>query len=302
MPFDGLGLDEMARRATVSTTVARAVCLLLAVAGPAAGQEIRPTLDKFKETGIVRLGYRETSRPFSFVSSDGQPAGYSIDLCMQIVAAVRQSLRLPALKVVWVVVTPGDRIPKLVKGTIDLECGSTTITFGRMEQVAFSHMIFVDGGSLLATAASGIATVKDLAGRRVGVIPHTTTEKALTGALAGSSVQATVVTVNEVGDGLRGLEEGQLDAYASDRILLAGLLTRARDPAALKLSGEFFSYEPYGLMLRRGDNSFQAAVNRTLSSLYRSGGLVEIYERWFGSFATASPLVRALYRLHSWPE
>lgn len=197
--------------------------------------------------------------------------------------------------------TPADRIPKLVKGTIDLECGSTTITFGRMEQVAFSHMISVDGGSLLATADSGIGTVKDLSGKRVGVIPNTTTEKALAAALAAASVQATVSPVGEHGEGLRGLEEGRLDAYASDRILLAGLLGTAKDPAKLRLSGEFFSYEPYALMLRRGDNAFQAQVNRTLSTLYRSG-LVPIYERWFGPFAAASPLVKALYLLHSWPD
>ena len=169
-----------------------------------------------------------------------------------------ESLKLPGLKVAWVPVTPADRIPKLVKGTIDLECGSTTITFGRMEQVAFSHMISVDGGSLLATADSGIGTVKDLAGKRVGVIPNTTTEKALAAALAGASIQATVIPVAEIGEGLRGLEEGRLDAYASDRLLLAGLLATAKNPAKLRLSGEFFSYEPYGLMMRRGDNAFQA--------------------------------------------
>jgi len=246
----------------VSMRCGLAICVvLLALAGPAAGQEIRPTLDKIKETGILQLGYRETSRPFSFRGSDGQPAGFSIDL----------------------------------------ECGSTTITFGRMEQVAFSHMISVDGGSLLATADSGIGTVKDLAGKRVGVIPNTTTQKALAAALAGASIQTTVIPVAELGEGLRGLEEGRLDAYASDRILLAGLLATARNPAKLRLSGESFSYEPYGLMMRRGDNAFQAQVNRTLSRLYRAG-LVQIYERWFGPFATASPLVKALYLLHSWPD
>jgi ABC-type amino acid transport substrate-binding protein len=218
-----------------------------------------------------------------------------------VAGALRESLKLPGLKVAWMPVTPADRIPKLVKGTIDLECGSTTITFGRMEQVAFSHMISVDGGSLLATADSGIGTVKDLAGKRVGVIPNTTTEKALAAALAGASVQATVIPVAEVAEGLRGLEEGRIDAYASDRLLLAGLLTTARNPAKLRLSDEHFSYEPYGLMMRRGDNAFHARVNRTLSTLYRSG-LVQIYERWFGPFATASPLVKALYLLHSWPD
>jgi ABC-type amino acid transport substrate-binding protein len=266
------------------------------------GQEIRPTLDKFAETGVAALGYRETSRPFSFVGSDGKPAGYSVDLCLTIVDAIRQSSKLPDLKTRWVAVTPGNRIPQLVKGAIDLECGSTTITFSRMEEVAFSHMIFVDGGSLLATTESGIAVVKDLAGKRVGVIPNTTTEKALAGALAGASIKATVVTVNEHGDGLRGLEEGRLDAYASDRILLAGLLKSARDASKLQLSSEFFSYEPYGLMLRRGDNAFQASVDRALSHLYRSGGLVQIYERWFGPFTNATPLVKALYLLHSWPD
>jgi ABC-type amino acid transport substrate-binding protein len=163
-------------------------------------------------------------------------------------------------------------------------------------------MIFVDGGSLLATAQSGINTVKDLGGKRVGLIAHTTTEKALAQALTGAGVpQPTVVKVTEHGEGLRALEDGRIDAYASDRILLAGLLSTAKDPAKLKLSGEFFSYEPYALMLRRGDNTFQANVDRTLSHLYRSG-LVQIYERWFGPYANASPLVKALYLLHTWPD
>ena len=278
------------------------ICVvLLATRGPAAAQEIRTTFDKIKETGVIQLGHRETSRPFSFRDSNGQPAGFSVDLCRHVAAAVGESLRLPALKVAWVPVTPADRIAKLVKGTIDLECGSTTITFGRMEQVAFSHMISVDGGSLLATADSGIATVKSLAGKRVGVIPNTTTEKALSAALTAASVQATVLPVTELAEGLRSLEEGRLDAYASDRLLLAGLLTSAKEPAKLRLSSELFSYEPYALMMRRGDNAFQARVNRTLSTLYRSG-LVQIYERWFGAFDGASPLVKALYLLHSWPD
>ena len=281
--------------------VALVLAVVIAVAHPATSQEIRPTLDKIKETGVIHLGYRETSRPFSFAGADGQPMGYSVDLCGQIVAGLRESLKRPDLKVAWVAVTPGDRIARLVKGGIDLECGSTTITFGRMEQVAFTHMIFVDGASLLATASSGVATVKDLGGKRVGVIPHTTTEKVLAAALAREGVQASVVTLTRHGEGLNALEEGRLDAYASDRVLLAGLRSQARDPAKLALSAEILSYEPYALMLRRGDNAFQASVNRTLSHLYRSG-LVQIYERWFGSFATASPLVKALYLLHTWPD
>ena len=199
-------------------------------------------------------------------------------------------------------VTPADRTTKLVKGNVDLGCESSTITFARMEQVAFSHMIFVDGGSLLATAASGVERVKDLSGKRVGVVPHTTTEKTLAAALGRDSIQAQIVSVSEHGEGLRALEAGQLDAYASDRVLLSGLLARAGNPAKLRLSREYYSYEPYALMLRRGDNAFQVEVNRALSQLYRSGQIVPIYERWFGPFSSASPLVQALYLLHSWPE
>jgi glutamate/aspartate transport system substrate-binding protein len=276
--------------------------LLAVLAGPVAAQEIRPTLDKIKETGAISLGHRETSRPFSFLDADGKPAGYSVDLCLQVAAAVQQHLKLADLKIHWVPATPADRVSKLVKGTIDLECGSTTITFGRMEQVAFSHMIFVDGASLLATAPSGVRGVKDLTGKRVGVIAHTTTDKVLASALGAASVKAQIVNVADHQDGLKGLEEGRLDAYASDHLLLAGLLSAAKDRAKLRLSGEILSYEPYALMMRRGDNAFQAQVNRALSALYRSSAIVPIYERWFGSYTQVPPLVSALYRLHSWPE
>src|SRR5262249_22480408 len=161
--------------------------LLVALAGPAVAQEIRPTLDKIKETGAISLGHRETSRPFSFVDADRKPAGYSVDPCPQGAPALKQHLKLADLTINWVPATPADRVSKLVKGTIDLECGSTTITFGRMEQVAFSHMIFVDGASLLATTASGVQGVKDLGGKRVGLVANTTTEKALAAALNAAS-------------------------------------------------------------------------------------------------------------------
>src|SRR5262249_58793100 len=129
------------------------------------------------------------------------------------------------LKVSWVAVTPGDRIGKLQRGAIDLECGSTTVTFERLLQVAFSRLIFVDGGSVLATASSGIRGVKDLGGKRVGVIPNTTTDKALAGALAALSVKSAIIHVSETREGLQGLAAGRLDAYSSGHLLLAGPLS-----------------------------------------------------------------------------
>jgi glutamate/aspartate transport system substrate-binding protein len=278
------------------------VSTLLALGGVTEAQEIRPTLERMRESGVIHLGHRETSPPFSFLDKDRKPSGYSVDLCRQIVAALRQSPELAAVRDAWVPVTPADRIGKLVKGAVDVECGSSTITFSRMEQVSFSHMIFVDGASLLATAESRIAQLADLGGKRVGVVRATTTEKALAAGLKRLGLQAQVTELSDHAEGLRGLESGQLDAYASDRQLLAGLLAQAKDPGRLRLSGELFSVEPYGLMLRRGDSAFRARVNRALSALYRSGEIVPIYERWFGPWAKASPLVQAMYQLHSIPE
>jgi glutamate/aspartate transport system substrate-binding protein len=145
-----------------------AVGVLALVAAPTGAQEVRPTLDKIKETGVINLGYRETSAPFSFVDKDGKPAGYSIDLCTYVAETIRSTVGLGQIRINWVPETPANRIQQLVRGVTDLGCGSTTITFARMEQVDFSHMTFVDGGSLLATADSGIAAVKDLGGKRVG--------------------------------------------------------------------------------------------------------------------------------------
>lgn len=279
-----------------------ALLLTVMLAGPASGQEARLTLDKIKATGAIAIGYRENSLPFAFLDKDKKPAGYSVDLCLRIATAVQQRLGLKDLKVNWVPVTPSSRIPELVRGSIDLECGSTTITFSRMEQVDFSFLTFVDGGSLLATATSKVTSVSDLGGKRVAVIPGTTTERALAAAMQKSLVNARVVEVSDHAEGLAALENGTADAYASDRVLLAGLLAKAKEPDKLVLSNQLFSYEPYALMIRRGDTAFRVEVNRALASLYRTGEIVPIYEKWFGPFARAGTLIQALYLLQSLPE
>ena len=269
---------------------------------PAGAQEARLTLDKIKATGGIALGYRETSIPFSFLDKDRKPTGYSVDLCSRVAVAIQQRLGLKDLKVSWVPVTPSSRIPELVRGGIDMECGSTTITFTRMEQVDFSFLTFADGGSMLTTTASGINAIADLAGKRVAVIPGTTTERALGAALKKSLVNVQVVEVAEHAEGLAALESGTADAYASDRVLLAGLTQKAKAPAKLRLADIFLSYEPYALMIRRGDTAFRVEVNRVLAGLYRSGEIVSIFERWFGPFARAGNAVQSLYLLQALPE
>ena len=278
--------------------------LALLLAGPAAAQDLEGTLKKVKDTGVLTLGYRENSPPFSFMSpiQKGDPTGYSIDLCRRVAQAVQTRLGLASLQVKWVPVTVADRIAAVTSGKIDLECGSTSITLGRQEQVDFSNMTWVDGGGLLVRSGMGIGGVADLGGRRVGVIPGTTTEKALSEALRKKTVSAQIVPVKDHDEGRDALLAGKLDAYASDRVLLIGLMLTAQEPARLSLADEQLSYEPYGLMLRRGDAPFRLLVNRTLANLYRSDEIVRVYETWFGGIGRPSSVLVLMYVLNAFPE
>src|SRR5262245_12733555 len=278
------------------------VALALLVPGLAPAQELQGTLAKIKASGTITIGFREQSLPFSFLGSDGKPAGYSVDLCQRIAAGIQQQLALPKLDIKWVPVTPETRIPAVVQGTIDIECGSTTNSLSRQEQVDFTHMTFVDGGGLLVLKGSGIAGVQDLGAKRVAVISGTTTDKALREAFQKSLVVAQIISVKDHREGLAALEGNSADAYASDRTILIGLAVTAQDPGQFVLADQYLSYEPYGLMVRRGDAPFRLAVNRVLSHLYRSGEIVAIYARWFGKLGAPSSLLLAMYALHALPE
>ena len=274
----------------------------LTLAAPAQAADLDGTLKKIRTTGTITLGYRDSSRPFSFAGDDGKPAGYSVDLCTRIAASIGKDLGLANLQVKWVKVTVADRIQSVVDGTVDLECGSTTASLSRQEQVDFSLLTFVDGGSLLVTDSSGIRGVATLGGKRVGIIPGTTTEKSLAEALKKHGVTATMVPVKDHAEGVAALDKDAADAYASDRVILIGVGRTSKDPAKLSLVQEFFSYEPYGFMLRRGDAAFRLSVNRALAALYRSGEVVPIYEKWFGSMSTAGQLLGAMYLINGLPE
>jgi ABC-type amino acid transport substrate-binding protein len=280
---------------------ALAVLVALVLAAPAAGQELSGTLKKVKDSGTLVLGYRENSPPFSFVN-EGKPVGYSVDICQRVANSVQQTLSLPNLKISWVPVTVADRMAAVASGRVDLECGSTTMTLSRQEQVDFSQMTWVDGGGLLTRQGAGVTGLSDLGGKRVAVIPGTTTEKALSEALRKRMVSAQIVPVKDHDEGRNALEAGQIDAYASDRALLVGLLLTAKNRDKLALTEEQFSYEPYGLMLRRGDAPFRLVVNRTLATLYRTQEILRIYERWFGGIGRPSNVLLVMYLINALPE
>jgi ABC-type amino acid transport substrate-binding protein len=260
------------------------------------------TLDKIKATNTITMGYREASMPFSFRGDEAKPMGYSVDLCTRVALGIQQQLGLTDLKINWVVVTPANRLDMVAHGNIDLECGSTTNTLARQERVDFSYMTFVDGGSLLVTETANITRLSDVAGKRIAVIPGTTTEKVMAEELQKANITVQIVQVKEHSDGLAALENGSADAYASDKVILIGLALSSKDPTKLMLANQYFSYEPYGLMMRRDDADFRLAVNRVLARVYRTREIVAIYERWFGTFDRTSNLLQAMYLLHSLPD
>ena len=258
-------------------------------------------LDKIKATRTVTLGYSEAAVPFSFLSSDNRPQGYTVDLCKRIAEGIQQQLGLARLDIKWVKVNVDTRIPATMKGAIDIECGSTTHTLSREEQVDFSNMIFVDGGSYLAKARNRMGTIKDLAGKKIMVISGTTTEKVLKAALEQAQITAELIPAKTHAEGFSAVREDRVDAYASDRMILIGLALGAIDAQSYRLSDEMFSYEPYALMLKR-DANFRLAINRELARLYRSGEIMNIYARWYGPLGEPSTLLKSMYFLNALPE
>ena len=278
--------------------VATAGCASMGPGAPPAG-----TLEKIRTTKTIALGYRDSSVPFSYAGPTKEPMGYSVDLCTRVVEDLRRDLKLPDLQVTWVPVSVETRVRALVNGTIDLECGSTTNTLSRQERVDFSLTTFITGASLLALAGSGVSD--QLGAIRIAVIPGTTTEQMVKGVMASMGAgadAAKLVAVKDHADGLAAVVDRRADVYATDRAILMGLVTSASNPRQFALLDRYLSYEPYALMLRRGDPEFRLVVNRSLARLYRSGQVLDIYRRWFGQWGDPSPLTLGMYAVEGLPE
>jgi ABC-type amino acid transport substrate-binding protein len=261
------------------------------------------TLDRIRTAGVVQFAYRDGAAPFSFKDADGRVRGYSVELCERVAAALQKALGLPALKVEWRPVDASTRIDIVASGAADVECGTTTMTLGRMEKVDFSVPIFVDGGSVIVRSNAKLARLSDLKGRRIAVIPGTTTEQALAHELSAAGTPATLVPVKDGQQGIERLIAGQVDGYAGDRIVLTGLRQRmSKASSQLKLLDNDFSYEPYALVLRRDDPDFRLAVNRAVVALYRSGEIDAIFQRWFASLGRPGPLLHAMFYLNQIPD
>jgi glutamate/aspartate transport system substrate-binding protein len=262
-----------------------AACLLTTAAGAQTGgsEGLSPTLANVKKTHVVRLGYRESSPPFSFLDLANRPIGYSLELCEAIVDEIGVEVDAAELRIEYVKVTSDDRIPAVVQNKIDLECGSTTANAERSKQVAFSPLMFVAGTKLMVPKTSTIAAPKDLQGKTVVVTKGTTNEQAMHNIDKKFSLGLNIVTATDHEQSFQTLVEGKADAFATDDILLYGLIARHKAQDRFRVTGEYLSYDPYGIMFRKGEPQLAAVVERTFRKLGSNRDLIPLYNKWFVS-------------------
>jgi glutamate/aspartate transport system substrate-binding protein len=260
--------------------------LLACVAGAGLAQtedspvQLTGTLAKVRASGSITLGYRESSVPFSYVSARGEPIGYSIDLCKLLVDAMGDELgRTIAIK--WQAVTPQTRIAAVASGQVDLECGSTTSNVERQKQVAFSPIIFVAGTKLLVKKGSPIRSFRDLGGKRVVVTAGTTNEATMRDIAQRFKIPFVLSSASDHAQAFEQLASGRVDAFATDDVLLHGLVALNKRQGDLEVTGEFLSYDPYGLMFRKGDPQFARFIADTFRQLAEDREFERRYERWF---------------------
>lgn len=274
---------------------------LLFAASAVPAQVLDGRLKAIAASKTITIAYRPDATPFSF--TDGkQIVGFSIDLCKRVVNSIERQLNVQGLQVKWLPVTAQSRFDAVAKGQADMECGSSTVTLSRLKQVDFSSYIFVESTGLLTTIAAGARSLSDLSGKKIAVIAGTTNERAVKTQLDRRQIGATLVSFKTRDEALAALEESKVDAFASDKLLLIGASGKAKDPKALTLLPDDLSFEPYGIVLPRGDASFRLAVNTGLSQIYGSGEIAEVFGRWFRAFGEPGPVMKALYVLGAIPD
>jgi glutamate/aspartate transport system substrate-binding protein len=259
---------------------AAAACWL---AAPAAAEDAGGTLKKIKDSGTITLGHRESSIPFSYYDDKQQVIGYSYEIQMKVVEAVKAELKLPNLQVKLNPVTSQNRIPLVQNGTVDLECGSTTNNLERQKQVAFSNTIFVIGTRLLTRKDSGIKDFADLAGKNVVTTAGTTSERLIRKMNEDKKMGMSILSAKDHGESFLTLETGRAVAFMMDDALLYGELAKAKKPGDWAVVGTPQSREAYGCMLRKDDPAFKKLVDGAIASVMTSGEAEKLYAKWFMS-------------------
>jgi glutamate/aspartate transport system substrate-binding protein len=284
---------------TLAVLAVSGVALL--ATGQAAAAEFYGTLKKIRDAGVINVGHRESSVPFSYLNDQQQPEGYSIDLCMRIVDKASEVVG-KKLEVKFVPVNPKTRIPLLANGTIDIECGSTTNNLTRQQQIDYAHVTFITGTKLLVKKSSNIKEVEDLNGKAVALAQGTTNERAVKAIAEKQGLDIKMLPVKDHAEGFLALETDRVDAYSTDHILLHGLVSKAKSPDEYDVVGRFLSYDPYAIMVPRDDSAFRLVANTTLSDLFRSGEINDIYAKWFDPLGVPqTDLLKATFEMQALP-
>ena len=261
------------------------LCMLTLLAtavlsAPALAQDAG-TLKKIKETGVITLGHRESSIPFSYYDDKQNVIGYSHEIMLKILDAIKADLKLPKLEVKLLPVTSANRITLIQNGVVDIECGSTTNNTERQKQVSFSNTIFVIGTRLLTKKDSGIKDFPDLAGKNVVTTAGTTSERLLRKMNEDKNMKMNVISAKDHGESFLTLETGRAVAFMMDDALLYGETAKAKRPADWVVVGTAQSEEAYGCMLRKDDPAFKKVADTAIAKLMTSGEAVKIYDKWF---------------------
>jgi glutamate/aspartate transport system substrate-binding protein len=248
------------------------------------------TLKRIRDTGVILIGVRESSVPFSFLDANKQPQGYSVDLCLRIAEAVKAELKLPKLEVKFVPVSSANRIAMVKNGNIDLECGSTTNTRDRQNEVAFAYTTFVAGIKMLAKTSSNINSIEDLRGKTVVVTKGTTSEKMINALNDERLLKLKVVVSPDHEQSFKMVSDGTAVAFPMDDVLLYGLISRSKTPDQFAVVGRYLSVEPYAIMLRKNEPAFERVVDRTLNEMFQSGDIRRVYAKWFATKDLTVPI------------
>ncbi len=260
-----------------------AVVVASLFAAPAIGAELTGTLKKVKDTGVIKIGHRDASVPFSYLDDQQKPIGYGVDICLKIVDKVKAELKMPNLKVEFVPVTSQTRIPILTGGNIDLECGSTTNSLERQKQVDYAPTYFVTGTKIIVKKSSGIKGYDDLKGKTVVYTQGTTNERAMKAYNDEKKLGINFIPSKDHAESFLAVQTDRAVAFPMDDILLYSLKAGAKNPDEFIVIGEFLSDDPYGIMLRKDDPAFKKIVDAAVTGIYKSGEINAIYKKWFES-------------------
>jgi ABC-type amino acid transport substrate-binding protein len=257
-----------------------AILLLIALSAAAADEPLKGRLKVIHDTATLRLAYRTDSRPFSFLDARGQPTGYTIELCERIGKSIARDLGLPSLAITWVPVDASTRFQAVIDGAADMECGSSTVSLSRMKVVDFSSIVFADSTGVLARAGTGIINFESVAGKRIGVVPGSTNSQAIRDQLDRRHLDATLVEFSDRAAGFAALTHGDVDGFATDKLVLLALMQTVNRRDFIILPDEL-SFEPFAIVLPHGDSAFRLAVNTGLAKIFRTGDILQIYSKYF---------------------